>query len=246
MAGRIYVGTSGWVYDAWRVHLYRDVPKRRWLEHASRTFATLEINGSFYTQIKPETYARWRAETPPGFRFSLKGHRYITHYKRLRDADESIARIRDQAAALGDKLANVVWQLPAHLALEEATLDAFLSSLRRRWRTPRHAIEARHPSWFTDEVADRLRNAGVAVAISDAPDFPMWNAVTADFVYVRLHGHSRKYASSYAKKSLVRWAAEAKRWSRQGRDVYVYFDNDAEGAAVKNAISLRALLDSGG
>lgn len=242
MAGRIHVGTSGWVYDSWREHLYDGVPKRRWLEHASRTFDTLEVNGSFYTQIKPETYERWREETPPGFLFSIKGHRYITHYKRLRDVDDSIARLRDQAAALSDKLANVVWQLPAHLALEEATLERFLSALRRRWRKPRHAIEARHTSWFTPEVAERLRQAEVAVAISDAPDLPMWNAVTANVVYVRLHGHSRKYASSYSQQSLRRWAGEAKRWSRQGRDVFVYFDNDAEGAAVKNAMALRALV----
>ncbi len=242
VAGRIWIGTSGWVYPSWRDELYKGIPRRRWLEHASRTFETLEINGSFYSQIRPETYARWRDETPDGFRFSLKGHRFVTHYKRLRDVDDSIARLRDQASALGDKLANVVWQLPARMAFDEVRLEGFLSSLRRRWRKVRHAIEPRHASWETDEVAERLRNAGFAVAISDAPDFPMWEIATTDIVYVRLHGHTRKYASKYSPASLRRWAAAARRWAREGRDVFLYFDNDAEGAAVKNALALRRLL----
>src|SRR4051794_34790877 len=102
---RAYVGTSGWVYPGWREHLYADTPLKRWLEVASRTFDALEINGSFYTQIKPATYERWRRETPEGFRFALKGHRFVTHYKRLRACDDSNVLPRDQAAGLGDKLA---------------------------------------------------------------------------------------------------------------------------------------------
>jgi uncharacterized protein YecE (DUF72 family) len=110
----------------------------------------------------------------------------------------------------------------------------------------RHALELRHRSWFTDEVAARLAAAGVANAMSDAPDFPMWRAVTTDLVYVRLHGHTRKYASSYAAASLRRWADDASRWNDEGRDVYVYLDNDAEGAAVTNALDLAALASHAG
>lgn len=242
VAGRVWVGTSGWVYPSWRGGLYQGIPRRSWLDHASRTFETLEINGSFYSQISRETYARWRDETPAGFRFSLKGHRFVTHYKRLRDVDESVARLRDQASALGDKLANVVWQLPARMVLDEPTLEGFLATLRRRWRKVRHAIEPRHPSWFTRETAARLEHAGVAIAISDAPDFPMWETATTDVVYVRLHGHTRKYASSYSGASLRRWAAVARQWARQDRAVFLYFDNDAEGAAVDDALALRRIL----
>src|SRR5262249_20839700 len=157
-----------------------------------------------YSQIAQATYERWRDETPPGFRFALKGHRFVTHYKRLRDCAESIIRLRDQASHLGDKLAAVVWQLPSNFAIDLGRLDDFLGALQR-WRT-RHAIELRHRSWFVQEVAARLRTAGVAVCLGDAPDFPMWREVTADFVYVRLHGHTRKYASSYSAASLQRWA----------------------------------------
>jgi uncharacterized protein YecE (DUF72 family) len=230
---QIYAGTSGWVYRSWRAHLYADAPVRRWLEIASRTFSSLEINGSFYTQISQATYARWRNETPPEFRFALKGHRFVTHYKRLRDCAPSIARLRDQASPLGDKLAAVVWQLPSNFALDLARLDEFAAALGG-WRI-RHAIELRHRSWFTPEVAARLREAGIAVCLGDAPDFPMWREVTADFVYVRLHGHTRKYASSYSPAALRQWAADAHTWRDRGLDVFVYFDNDAEGHAVRNA-----------
>jgi uncharacterized protein YecE (DUF72 family) len=239
---RAYVGTSGWVYAGWREHLYADTPVKRWLEVASRTFDALEINGSFYTQIKPETYARWRAETPPGFKFALKGHRFVTHYKRLRDCGESIVRLRDQASGLGDKLAAVVWQLPSNFQCDLARLDDFLAALHA-WPAVRHALELRHRSWFVDAVAQRLHAARVAVCMGDAPDFPMWREVTTDLVYVRLHGHTRKYASSYSVPHLRRWAEDIEQWIAEKRDVHVYFDNDAEGHAVRNAVCLRALLD---
>jgi uncharacterized protein YecE (DUF72 family) len=236
----IYSGTSGWAYKGWRAHLYADAPVKRWLEIASRTFSSLEINGSFYTQIAPATYERWRAETPAGFRFALKGHRFVTHYKRLRGCEDSVARLRDQAGHLGDKLAAVVWQLPSNFAVDRERLGDFLRALRG-WRV-RHAIELRHRSWFIADVAAQLHDAGVAVCLGDAPDFPMWREVTADFVYVRLHGHTRKYASSYSAASLQRWAAQANAWAGEGRDVFVYFDNDAEGHAVRNALAFERLV----
>jgi uncharacterized protein YecE (DUF72 family) len=241
--GKTFVGTSGWVYKSWRQHLYEGVPLKKWLHHASRVFDTLEINGSFYSQIKPETYAKWREATPDGFRFSVKGHRFVTHYKRLLDCERSIQLLKDQAILLEHKLACVIWQLPAHLEGNPARLESFLGTLAL-WPEARHAIELRHKSWFTDDVARLLEQARVANCMGDAPDFPMWRAVTTDLVYVRLHGHTRKYASSYSPAHLRRWADDAERWNAEGRDVYIYFDNDAEGAAVHNAITLRAELDA--
>lgn len=237
---RLVVGTSGWLYAGWREHLYGRTPVKRWLEVASRTFDALEINGSFYTQIKPETYQRWRRETPDGFQFAMKGHRFVTHYKRLRDCASSIVRLRDQARELGDKLSAVVWQLPSGFGIDLARLDDFLRALEA-WPDVRHALELRHRSWFVPAVADRLRAARVAVCMGDAPDFPMWKEVTTDLVYVRLHGHTRKYASSYSVPSLRRWARDAERWIAEGRDVQIYFDNDAEGHAVRNALTLKAI-----
>ena len=235
----IWSGTSGWVYRSWRDQLYADAPVRRWLAIASAAFTSLEINGSFYTQIATTTFERWARETPPDFKFALKGHRFLTHFKRLRDCADSVARQRDRACALGDKLAAVVWQLPSSLEMDLARLDDFVRALAT-WRV-RHAIEMRHRSWFVPQVARRLADANIAVCLSDAPDFPMWREVTADFVYVRLHGHTRKYASSYSPASLARWADDARRWQASGRDVFVYFDNDAEGHAIRNARAFAAL-----
>ena len=238
---RAFIGTSGWVYAGWRDHLYAATPVKQWLRVASRAFDALEINGSFYTQIKPETYARWYAETPDDFRFALKGHRFVTHYKRLRDCGESITRLRDQARPLGDKLGAVVWQLPSNFQCNLDRLADFMRALEA-WPTVRHALELRHRSWFSRDVAAMLRAANVAVCMGDAPDFPMWREVTADLVYVRLHGHTRKYASSYSERSLQAWAADARRWLADGRDVHIYFDNDAEGHAVRNALRLQELV----
>jgi uncharacterized protein YecE (DUF72 family) len=239
---RAWIGTSGWVYKGWREHLYADAPLRRWLEIASRTFRALEINGSFYTQIKRETYERWHAETPPEFRFAVKGHRFVTHYKRLRDCRDSVERLRDQASGLGDKLAAVVWQLPSNFARNDERLDDFLRALSA-WPEVGHSLELRHRSWFVDDVAARMRDANVSVCLSDAPDFPLWREVTSNLVYVRLHGHTRKYASSYSAASLRKWRDDIATWIAQGRDVHVYFDNDAEGAAVHNAQTLIAMVD---
>lgn len=241
IVARAWIGTSGWVYKGWREHLYAKAPVRKWLEIASHTFTALEINGSFYTQIKRETYERWRVETPDEFRFALKGHRFVTHYKRLRDCRDSVVLLRDQASGLGDKLAAVVWQLPSNFARNDERLDDFIRALRA-WSVP-HSLELRHRSWFVPEVAARLRDANISVCLSDAPDFPMWREVTSDLVYVRLHGHTRKYASSYSPASLRRWRDDIAEWIAQGRDVQVYFDNDAEGAAVHNARALIALVE---
>ncbi|MBS1121790.1 MAG: hypothetical protein H6Q90_4018 [Deltaproteobacteria bacterium] len=238
---RVFVGTSGWMYPGWRAHLYGDAPVKRWLEIASRTFSALEINGAFYTQIQPATYARWRQVTPDDFRFALKGHRFVTHGKRLNDCEPSIVRLRDQARGLGDKLAAVVWQLPSTFEVHVERLASFLRALEV-WPEVRHALELRHRSWFVPAVADRMREARVAVCLSDAPDFPMWREVTTDLVYVRLHGHTRKYASSYSPASLQRWATDARQWLDEGREVHVYFDNDAEGHAVRNALAFNVLV----
>jgi len=120
-------------------------------------------------------------------------------------------------------------------------LTEFVKNLGH-WRTTRHAIEFRHKSWFDDQVAECLRTYSVAVCMSDAPDWPMWDAVTTDVVYIRLHGHTRKYASSYNKPALEKWSTRIQGWLNENRDVHVYFDNDAEGAAPQNALTLLEML----
>ncbi|MGM0576439.1 MAG: DUF72 domain-containing protein [Myxococcota bacterium] len=237
MSGRVFVGTSGWNYDAWREGFYGDTPRRRWLAFCAERFTSVEVNGTFYRLQKPETFERWRDETPDDFRFAIKGHRYVTHNKKLKDPEEPVARSRDTARHLGHKLAAVVWQLPASFQRNPERLARFAETLGA-WDDTRHAVELRDPSWFDGEVAACLGEHGVAVCWSDAPGWPMWEVVTTDMVYVRLHGHTRLYASAYSREHLSRWADRVHGWTSEGRDVHVYFDNDSEGAAPHDALTL--------
>jgi uncharacterized protein YecE (DUF72 family) len=241
MPGTPCIGTSGWNYKSWRDGFYGDTPQRLWLRFCAERFTAIEVNGTFYRLQPQSTFQKWRDETPEGFPFAIKGHRYVTHNKKLIDVEEPVIRCRDAASPLGPRLAAVVWQLPASFKKNIARLDKFLRILRH-WEGTRHAIEFRHKTWFDDEVAECLMKHAVAVCMSDAPDWPMWDQVTTDLVYIRLHGHTRKYASNYSKRSLQNWAKRIGNWREENRDVHIYFDNDAEGAAPKNAVTLLEML----
>jgi len=241
MSGRAFIGTSGWTYDSWRDDFYQGRPTRDWLRFCAARFTAVEINATHYRLQSVATFRRWRDETPPGFRFALKAHRYLTHNKKLSDPLGPIRLERERAAGLGEKLAVVLWQLPRNFHRNLERLAGFARALRA-WRRPRHAIEFRHPSWFDDAVAACLRAHRIALCQSDAADWPLWDAVSTDLVYVRLHGHEQTYASSYSEAELRAWARKARRWMREGRDVHLYFDNDAYGDAPRNAARLIALV----
>jgi uncharacterized protein YecE (DUF72 family) len=238
---RVCIGTSGWNYPAWRENFYRGVPQKLWLQFCAERFTAVEVNATFYRLQRRETFADWRARTPARFRFAIKANRYLTHNRKLIEPLPSIRIERDHAAALGDRLAAVLWQLPANFHCDLNRLERFARALRY-WRKVRHAIEFRHPSWFVDDIAGCLRAHGIAVCQSDAADWPLWDAVTTDLVYVRLHGHSATYASGYAGRTLNSWARRIERWRGEGREVHVYFDNDARGRAPIDALRLMHLL----
>lgn len=241
MRSKAYIGTSGWNYKSWRDSFYGNTPQKQWLRFCAERFTAIEVNGTFYRLQEKSTFKKWRDETPEDFLFAIKGHRYVTHNKKLLDVEEPVIRCRDSASPLGERLAAVVWQLPAAFKKNIVRLENFLQTLHH-WKSTRHAIEFRHKSWFDNEVADCLTKHAVAVCMSDAPDWPMWDRVTTDLVYIRLHGHTRKYASSYSKLALKRWVNRTQRWLQENRDVHVYFDNDAEGAAPRNALTLLEML----
>lgn len=241
MAGRVFIGTSGWNYDSWKDAFYKGTPKKDWLGFCAARFTAIEVNATFYRLQSRETFRRWRAETPRDFRFAIKGNRFLTHNKKLADPVTAIRLERERAAGLGDKLAAVVWQLPPNFHKNIERLKSFVRALKR-WNRPRHAIEFRHESWFDKEVADCLHAHDIAVCQSDAADWPLWDAVTTDLMYVRLHGHEATYASGYSETQLREWAGKIRRWRRERRDVHVYFDNDAFGHAPFNARRLIELL----
>jgi uncharacterized protein YecE (DUF72 family) len=236
-----YIGTSGWSYDFWKDSFYRGVPRKDWLRHAASQFTGLEINATFYHQLRKSAFENWRAATAPQFRFAMKAHRYLTHVKRLNPPRQSFDQQRRAAAGLEDKLAAVLWQVPANLGRDDNRLEHF-ARLLASWPETRHALEFRHPSWFHEDVARLLGQHHLAVCQSDAADWPLWDAVTTDLVYVRLHGHEMTYLSRYGTRGLRPWAAKARGWLAEGRDVHVYFDNTDAGHAPNDALALLKML----
>ena len=205
----------------------------------------MEINGTFYRLQDPDTLKKWFDETPDAFRFALKANRYLTHNKKLLDPEPAVVTEKNHAGALREKLTAVLWQLPGLLKKDRSRLQGFVRALQI-WPEVRHAIEFRHPSWFDEETAECLAESNIAVCLSDAESWPIWDRVTSNLIYLRLHGHLRTYASSYSMPELMQWAERVDFWLAQGRDVHVYFDNDAEGNAPRNALALKALLKNKG
>jgi uncharacterized protein YecE (DUF72 family) len=203
-------------------------------------FDTVEINLSFYRLPLPQVLAAWRDHTAPDFLFSVKGHRYLTHRLKLKDPAEALVNFVRRMALLQPKLGPILFQFPEAFACDRGRLGGFVDLLPPRLR---FAFEFRHPSWFSGEVYDLLASRNCALTIADTPDYPIAFEVTADFVYVRLHGHRALYQSSYSEPELQEWAARAVEWSLAGRDVYVYFDNDFVANAPRNALRLREILN---
>lgn len=240
--GRLFVGTSGWNFNSWRHGFYAGVRQRGWLRHCAERFTALEINGTHYRLATAKTQERWVAETPDGFPFVVKGHRYLTHYLRLGNARESLQRQKDNAAPLAPRIVAMLWQLPPRQDKNLPRLVEFGEALAEVWPGVPHVMEFRHVSWFDADVESALRDHGLTNCISDAASWPIWEAVTSDIVYIRLHGHEATYASNYDDQALEAWAGRVRRWREEGRDVHVYFDNDAHGWAPWNAISLLRIL----
>ncbi|MGZ4970125.1 MAG: DUF72 domain-containing protein [Methylobacter sp.] len=240
--GHVYIGTSGWSYPEWQGRFYSGVARKNWLRFYAQHFSAVEINGTFYRLQSPGTFKKWFDETPPTFRFALKANRYLTHNRKLLDPLPSIRIEKSHAEALGDKLAVVLWQLPPSLKKDIELLKQFIDALQQ-WPEVRHSIEFRHKSWFNDQTADCLAQAEIAICLSDAATWPIWDRVSSNLVYIRLHGHTQTYVSSYGESELAYWAERLARWTGQGKEVHVYFDNTAECAAPVNALALQTMLD---
>ena len=241
MAGKYHIGTSGWHYDHWRGRFYPDkLSKPGWLEFYARTFATVELNNSFYHLPSEKAFGGWRDSTPETFAFAVKVSRFITHVKRLRNAEEPLANFLSRAKLLEEKLGPLLYQLPPNLHRNDRLLESFLSMLPGDLS---HVFEFRHQSWLTPEVFDLLRRHGVGFCIFDMPDLTTPLEVTADFAYVRFHGSTWMYGGCYSDEELDSWAHRITKLAQSVKAVYVYFNNDAEGFAVSNALTLTKRLN---
>ena len=262
----VRIGISGYDYKPWRGSFYpHNVPARHWLRYASQRFSSIELNGTFYSLKSPAIFERWIAETPKkDFVFAIKGGRFITHNLKLRNCTSAMGNFfASGILLLGKKTGPFLWQLPATYAFDAERMRSFMKSLPRSSREAeavarnhdfrlrrgsstvavsdvayRHAFEVRHPSYFNDEFYSILREQDCALVIADtAGKFPYSEELTADFVYVRLHGSQAIYASSYSDDELAMWARKIASW-RKTRDVYVYFDNDIKTYAPYDAMRL--------
>ncbi len=287
----VRIGISGWRYPPWRgVFFPEGLPQRNELAYAASIFPTIEINGSFYSLQRPSSYGAWAEATPPHFQFSVKAPRFITHIKRLRDVDVPVANFfASGALRLADKLGPILWQFPPSFRYDVDLMEAFFDRLPHttadavrvaqhhdehlrseawltidRSRPLRHAIEIRHRSFETPEFVEQLRRHHIALVVADtAGRWPLMEDLTADFVYLRLHGDEVLYTSGYTEEALEIWARKIDAWKngtqaddvktlapalpvrKMGRDVFAYFDNDVKVRAPFDAMSLSHRLGLG-
>jgi uncharacterized protein YecE (DUF72 family) len=243
MTGGIHIGTGGWTYAPWRGVFYPDgLTHKRELEFASRRLTSIEINGTYYSTFTPDSWRKWRAETPDGFVFSMKASRYCTNRRALAGAGEAIQRFVAQGMSeLGDRLGPINWQLMETKTFDAEDLDAFLALLPREvdGLRLRHAIEVRHPSFADERFYELARRHGVAIVFADSPDFPLIDQPTADFTYARLMRTSESVATGYAAADLDDWANKVRGWAESG-DVFVYF---ISGAKVRAPAAAEALIE---
>jgi uncharacterized protein YecE (DUF72 family) len=235
------IGTSGWYYNHWRGNFYpQRLDKGHWLEYYSRHFNTVEINASFYRLPQEGTFINWRQTVPSGFYFSVKASRFITHIKRLKDAEKPLADLTENAKNLMPHLGPVLYQLPSNFHRDDARLESFLSLLDNQLK---HVFEFRHSSWMHPEVLNILRNYKVAFCIFDMPGFASPLEITTNFAYIRFHGKGDLYSGSYPDSELSNWADKIRDLAKGLETTYIYFNNDAGGYAVQNARILRKYLE---
>jgi uncharacterized protein YecE (DUF72 family) len=264
MAGKVRIGISGWRYKGWRGVFYPEgLTQKKELAYAAGTFSTIEINGTFYSLQRPEYFRAWADATPDGFVFAVKGPRFLTHMKKLKDFQKPLANfMANGLLELGAKLGPILWQLPPNFHFNAEKLAAFFAALPRDTDTARrvarrhdgrvegkvsyaemknqplrHALEVRHDSFRAPAAIDLLRRCNIGLVVADTVDWPLLFDVTADFVYCRLHGSEQLYTSGYDARALTTWARRVVDWAREV-DVYVYFDNDAKVRAPFDALAL--------
>ena len=232
------IGTSGWNYKHWKEIFYpAKVSVSKWLDFYAYHFDAVEVNATFYRFPKIETFDSWHEKTPANFLWAVKASKFITHTKRLKDSKEPIERLYNSIDRLKEKLGPVLFQLPPNLPFDKELLTSFCENLKSNHQ---HVLEIRHPSWSDTQVFEILKQHNIAFCISDtAGRYPYHEVITADFLYIRLHGSKKLYASEYTEEELQKWAQKIKNWNIQ---VYIYFDNDFQGFAIKNAKRLKEIL----
>jgi len=235
-----HIGTSGWHYADWRGRFYPEkLPMTQWLEFYAGHFSTVELNNSFYRLPTVNAFAGWREAVTAGFTFAVKVSRFITHIKRLKGVEEPMESFISRARNLNEKLGPLLYQLPPNLHRNDDLLESFLRTLPGGMK---HVIEFRHQSWLDDEVFAVLRRHNIGLCIFDMPALRCPLAATTDFAYIRFHGSGSLYSGCYPDEELADWAGSIAQLADGLKEVYIYFNNDVAGYAVRNAFTLRDYL----
>lgn len=242
MSVRYYIGTSGWHYNHWRNRFYPEKStKADWLGFYAGHFNTVELNNSFYRLPSEKAVANWYKSSPADFIFAVKVSRFITHIKRLKNSEAPLGTFITRAEGLGEKLGPLLYQLPPNMHRDDERLESFLSILPQGMM---HVFEFRHRSWLEEEVLEILHKYNAGFCVFDMPDIACPVAATADFAYVRFHGSAGLYSSFYSDDELAEWAKKLADLATDLKALYIYFNNDAEAFAVRNAMTLGAYLES--
>ena len=243
MVTQIRIGTSGWVYRHWQGLFYpANLPQKQWFAYYARSFDTVEINSTFYHLQNASVFEHWRQQAPGGFLYSIKASRIITHNQRLEGCQDTLETFLSRASLLGETLGPVLFQLPPSFSLDLGRLESFFALLPQGFS---YAMEFRNPTWLTEEVFALLERFGVALCIHDMPPLRVPLRITAKFVYLRFHGDV-DHAGDYPLETLAEWVERIQTWQRNGLAVFAYFNNDASGMAVRNALTVKQLLGQGG
>ena len=237
-APRIQIGCSGWYYRDWKGVVYpADLPSSRWFEHYQRALNTVELNAPFYRWPRPATVQNWARQAVPGFEYSVKVNRRITHLKRFHGTRKLIRDFCGLAGTLGERMGCFLFQLPPSFRFSAPRLRSLVSQLEPRHRC---AVEFRHPSWWNDDVFAAFRSAGLIFCSVSAPRLPDGLIRTADAIYLRFHGATRWYRHDYSDGELAVWAEKIR--ASGAKEVWAYFNNDFQGCAFRNAQRLRERL----
>ena len=239
---KYYIGTSGWHYDHWRgVYYPVGLSKPKWLQFYARQFNTVELNNSFYHLPSEKAFSTWRESVPDNFVFAVKVSRFITHIKRLKNLGSAVQNFLSRATFLQNKLGPLLYQLPPNMKRNDEVLESFLSSLPQEYQ---HVFEFRNESWIDESVFRILKQYNAGFCAFNMPDFNCPLVATSNFAYIRFHGSGNLYSSCYSDGEISQWAERIAALGKNLKAVYVYFNNDAEAFAVKNAIILLDCFNS--
>jgi len=238
--GKAYIGTSGWKYRHWEGNFYPDdLKKKDQFKYFTEHFDTVELNNSFYRQPSIDNFKQWQLQSPKNFTYAVKANRYFTHLKKLKVEQAEILDFLEASEGLENKLGPILFQLPPKWKLNTERLERFLEMLPKKHR---YTFEFRNPSWYHDDVFTLLAKYNCAFCIYELVGHQSPILSTADFVYIRLHGPEGKYQGSYNNNSLTKWNNMLISWIKEGKDVYLYFDNDQAGYAAFNALEIKKMI----